>query len=422
MQLKDLFLNRWLYRTEQTVETLGSDYLAGNVAPPPSNAVASGNTVIDINTNAMTINGAQLAPSSIPQSAFNIANLGWVNTCVFSSTDADTVSWTSGTFTSADGIVYSISAGNTGNMSAITYIYLNINVSITQYQITTTQISVIGPGRVLVAVAQNQTVAATFNPVETTLITANNIFVNSLSAISANLGTITAGSININNNAFIGSDGYATFIGVATLNKKAYTNFENAGRFVNTTTAGSTIAPVYGNQGVTLTTTATASRYARILWFINNVYTNNPTFTFSITANALNVATGDSAAFFGLGDALVSDSGYTFTNRSFLGIYIRKSGGVTEVASSMNNGNADGGVGADFTTISDSDSLEIFIKVAATSVKWYYRKNGGNLALGDTQTTRIPTNATEQNVQFSITNMGTAADFSIILQCAAYEH
>lgn len=72
-------------------------------------------------------------------------------------TDADTIAWGSGTLTSADGTAYSISAGNTGNMVAKTYIYLDISVSTTVYQTTTIASSAVGVGKLLVAIAQNAT-------------------------------------------------------------------------------------------------------------------------------------------------------------------------------------------------------------------------------------------------------------------------
>lgn len=206
MQLSELSLNRWLYKAEQTVETLGSDYLSANVAPPPSNLVASGNTVYDINTNSMLINGNQLQPGTIPTTTLDIANWGWTQTCAFSSTDGDTVSWGGGTFKSADGVLlYTIDPGNTGNMAAKTYVYLDINVSTTAYQTTTNILTPVGIGKVLIAVCDPGTPGATYNLVQASQIVSDNILANSivaqklnvalLSAISANLGTITAGTI-----------------------------------------------------------------------------------------------------------------------------------------------------------------------------------------------------------------------------------
>src|SRR3989304_4364843 len=108
MQLDQLFLDRYLYRAKQVMNTQGADYVSSNVAPPPSTAIASGNSVTDINTNAEFLNGAVIQPGTIPQATLDISNLGWTNTCVFTVTDADTVSWGAGTFTSASGTAYSI--------------------------------------------------------------------------------------------------------------------------------------------------------------------------------------------------------------------------------------------------------------------------------------------------------------------------
>lgn len=166
--------------------------------------------------------GSSIATSylsgSIAQANLNIADRGWTQTCVFSVTDADTVAWGAGTFTSADGTAYSIDAGNTGNMVAKTYIYLDTAVSTTAYQTTTTATTAVGAGKVLVAIAQNGTGEATFqvlqgqggqnidaanivagsitaNEIAASTITAGKMSVTQLSAIAANLGTVTAGTL-----------------------------------------------------------------------------------------------------------------------------------------------------------------------------------------------------------------------------------
>lgn len=207
MKLSDLFFNRFLYKAPQDVATMDSSTMSANVTPSDVKPVASGNSVFDINTNSQLIDGAQLNPDiPIPQSVLDIAVFGWTQTCVFSVTDADTISWGSGTFTSADGSsVYSISAGNTGNMSALTYVYLDINVSKTAYQISTSITAPIGIGKVLIAVCRNGTSTATYNLVQASQIVGDNILANTisaqkmnvsqLSAITADLGSITAGTI-----------------------------------------------------------------------------------------------------------------------------------------------------------------------------------------------------------------------------------
>lgn len=120
-----------------------------------------------------------------------LALLGWSQDMTFSATDTDTVAWTSGTITLADGRSFSISAGNTGNMSALTYIFLDISVSETVLQTTTTASLAVGGNRLLIAVAENKTTEAVFQVFGGKggiLITADNIAANSITAneISAN--------------------------------------------------------------------------------------------------------------------------------------------------------------------------------------------------------------------------------------------
>jgi hypothetical protein len=96
------------------------------------------------------------------QAGSEIAIQGWQHDIVFSSTDANTVSWASGTITLMSGATYNISAGNTGNMAARTYIYLDIGTSSTVLQMTTTASTAVGSGKILIGVAQNSTQQATF--------------------------------------------------------------------------------------------------------------------------------------------------------------------------------------------------------------------------------------------------------------------
>jgi hypothetical protein len=120
--------------------------------------------------------------------------------------------------TSADGTVYNISAGNTGNMTAKNYIYLDIAVSTTAYQKTTTASTAVGVGKLLIGVAQNNAGEATFqifngqgaknidaseivagsitaNEIAASTITAAKMNVSQLSALAADLGSITTGTV-----------------------------------------------------------------------------------------------------------------------------------------------------------------------------------------------------------------------------------
>ncbi len=165
-----------------------------------------------------SIDGQYLASASVASAAANLAMRGWTQTSAFSVTDTDTVAWGAGTFTASDGTAYSIDAGNTGNMAARTYIYLDIAISTTAYQTTTTAATAVGNGKVMIATAINNTTEATFqvfgglgglnvdgtsivtgsitaNEIAASTITAGKLTITTLSSITADLGTITAGTI-----------------------------------------------------------------------------------------------------------------------------------------------------------------------------------------------------------------------------------
>jgi len=190
--------------------------------------VASSATITGALTTASgsSLDGTYLTTASVTSTKTNLAMRGWTQTSAFSASDADTVAWGAGTFTASDGTAYSITGSNTGNMAAKTYIYLDIGVSTTAYQTTTTAGTAVGDGKVLIAVAQNNTGEATFqvfggggginidaasivassitaNEIAAGAVTATKINVSSLSAISANLGTITAGTITLSTSGFI---------------------------------------------------------------------------------------------------------------------------------------------------------------------------------------------------------------------------
>ncbi len=87
---------------------------------------------------------------------------GWSHDIIFSVTDANTIAWSSGTITLTNGDSFSIDAGNTGNMSAPTYIYLAKGTSLTVLQTTTTAATAIGSGKILIAFAEDSTNEALF--------------------------------------------------------------------------------------------------------------------------------------------------------------------------------------------------------------------------------------------------------------------
>ena len=142
-------------------------------------------------------------------SGSDIGIQGWSSDIIFSATDVDTVSWTTGTIKLADGTTYSsIGSGNTGNMTALTYIYFD-SASPTALATTTTAANAIGTGKILIAVAQKNTdtgaTEAVFQAfggrggqllnaasIAANSITANEIAANTITAAQIVAGTITA--------------------------------------------------------------------------------------------------------------------------------------------------------------------------------------------------------------------------------------
>jgi len=196
----------------------------------------------------------------------------WTQTCAFSSTNTTKVSWGSGTLYLADGTTYAISAGDTGTMSALTYIYFDPATSTTTYQKTTTQANTIGKNFILIGVAINDTAGAKYSLTQGTIIVADNIQANTLSAISANLGSITAGSIDsvtITGGTITGttistaSTGYRIVLGPS--------GYSDRINFMNGTTVYSTIYPyAYPTGNGILLETTTADTYIGISEGTNN--------------------------------------------------------------------------------------------------------------------------------------------------------
>lgn len=173
--------------------------------------IADGTLVLvgSITATAGSVIATSYLSGSVALSNTNIAAMGWTQTCVFSKSDLDTVAWAAGTLITAGGTTYNIGGGNTGNMAARTFIYLDIAVSTTAYQVTTTAATAVGSGKILVATAINGAVDPTWevfggigglhlsavDAIVANSITSGLINVSQLSAISADLGTITAGTI-----------------------------------------------------------------------------------------------------------------------------------------------------------------------------------------------------------------------------------
>ncbi len=128
--------------------------------------------------------------------------LGWAQTMTWSATDYRIVAWSSGSITTADGTSYSISSGNTGNMAAITYIYLDTSISLTALQTTTTASTAVGLNKIVVGVAKqnsdttkNATFIAFGTNAQGVFIVANNIATDTITANEIAANTLTVSEI-----------------------------------------------------------------------------------------------------------------------------------------------------------------------------------------------------------------------------------
>jgi len=140
------------------------------------------------------------------QAGSELAIQGWTHDMAFTPTDHDTVAWASGTIALTDGTTFSIDAGNTGAMSAITYIYFSKADSETVLQTTTTYSTAIGSNKILICTAEDvvagkKAIFQVFggNSLGGTgkLLVADNIAANSITANLVGTNEIIANSANI---------------------------------------------------------------------------------------------------------------------------------------------------------------------------------------------------------------------------------
>jgi len=82
----------------------------------------------------------------------DISILNGIFTGTFSATDYNTVAWTAGDLNLSNGVTYAISAGDTGNMAARTYIYFDLATP-TIFTTSTTATVVISDGKTIIASA-----------------------------------------------------------------------------------------------------------------------------------------------------------------------------------------------------------------------------------------------------------------------------
>lgn len=299
-----------------------------------------------------SLNGTYLTAASVASSKVNAAIRGWSQTCVFSPTDTDTVAWGSGNLILSDGTSYSITASNTGNMAARTYIYFDAAVSTTAYQYTTTAATAVGDGKILVASAINNLGEATFtvfggvggmnidaasivagsitaNEIAANTITANKMTVAQLSSITADLGAITAGTIVIPSGGFIrsGQTAFDTGTGFYIGNDSSTPKLSLGNSAGNKITWNGTSLSITGSI------TSTDGTIGGFTLGATTLSATNLTLT-SGAANTANIAVGTGSNLAGLNSANASSdiaiwAGDTFANRATAPFRVTAAGDVT---------------------------------------------------------------------------------------------
>lgn len=238
--------------------------------------------------NNLSWDGSVMAANGqwIRQAGMNPSLQSWTTNIVFSSASDTQINWTSGTITlGASGTTYSISSGNTGAMAALNYIYLDIAVSTTVLQKTSTYSTAVGDGKILVAAAQNGTGGASVIPYggQQPLINGG-LQINALSIVAANIaaGAVTASKISVSNLAAVSAT-------------------------MGNLTIDSTLTMNGASGAITLGTTPPSSATVGTgLWI-------DRTGVYSLSSNTQNATLSSSGLSAGAGALLLDVNGLTFT-------------------------------------------------------------------------------------------------------------
>lgn len=135
----------------------------------------------------------------------------WSTNVTWSASDYNTVAWWSGSIYLPDWTALSVSSWSTGNMSATTYIYYDMELG--SVATTTSASSSVGENKILICVAKpasSSSKKAEFQAfgtdAQSTFITADNIAANTITANEIASNTITANELNVSYLSAIAAD------------------------------------------------------------------------------------------------------------------------------------------------------------------------------------------------------------------------
>lgn len=125
----------------------------------------------------------------------------------WTSTDADTISWTSASVRLGDGATYSLSDGNTGNMAGLSYLYVDVTASTPWTVGVATSLATLGVNHAVIAIAQPGTISASVRSAAgVTNISGDQILTGTITANEIKAGTITGTQISSDTSITAGSD------------------------------------------------------------------------------------------------------------------------------------------------------------------------------------------------------------------------
>lgn len=241
--------------------------------------------------------------------------------------------------------------------------------------------------------------------------------------LGSDVTTTGAGTLTVASGA---TNRTVTLVGDVTLNSTSgmprvstTTVFETAARFTETNVASGDTT--FGTSGIQVDSSATISSSSHLQWApfyvpspggTGGLFTVFPTEWHAFVH--LNDVGTDFQTFVGLGAPTVGGAGITYTvNHIGFKITRAASGAINLVATQ-----ADGTETASsaLTTVASGDGLELALSVdSATSVRYWWRKNGGAWSAPTTLTTNVPTAADQRNVSAMVSNAGVATRTSILL-------
>jgi hypothetical protein len=215
-----------------------------------------------------------------------------------------------------------------------------------------------------------------------------------------------------------------TFNGVnltGLIKTKVFTSFESVGRFTKTITGAGQgnfnttgYVTIVGGSGV-----GSINLVMKVVGKASTLYLGSPVFTCIVECVNLTLASGTASSFFGLGEPTVATAGHTYTV-GHTGFKILKTGGVATLYATQADGTTEN-VSSALTTLVDTDTLELMLKINGTSsVDYWYRKNGGSLSSATNLTSNMPS-GTSQSMHFSNSDNNADFHFDLTVLSASYE-